>query len=80
MAPRTRRGAPTPPTQQQFIRLARTCERLAKMVERSAVTTATNASELEALRDELTVQLKRIGQLQAELDTSKKAWGKMQSP
>ena len=72
MPPRTRRGArEAPPSTVQYRRLLTRISRANALAER-------NAGEIEKLRDELKVQFKRLAQVQAELDTIKKAWEKMQ--
>lgn len=71
MAPRKpRRASPKTPSLAQYKRLLTVTRRLAEMVEQLA-------DEAADARDERRIQLQRIAQLQAELDTIKKAWEQM---
>ena len=72
MAPATQRRARKTPTTTENRQIATALRRLRTLVER-------NAEEIEKLRDEQKTQFKRFAQVQAELDTVKTAWEKMQA-
>ena len=73
MPPRSGRGAShKSPVTAYHTHLLRSMEHLARVVEQLC-------ADVEKLTEEQAVQIKRTGQLQAELDAAKKAWERMQS-
>ncbi len=70
MAPRKPPGPrPADPAQ----RLLKSLDRLGRVVGRLV-------SDVDDVRTEQSVQLKRMGQMQAELDAVKRAWEEMHGP
>lgn len=74
MPPRSARGARKAPLSvAQYRRVVASLERLTALVER-------NIADIEKIRDEQRIHLKRVGQLQVELDAIKRAWERMRTP